>query len=523
MPAPLIRLRKRVGLPGVRLHDFRHFAASKLLAAGIPIRTVSGRLGHANFATTLGVDAPFIQASDRDAAEVPEGPPQPRTLTQPPKQRPHGRWRQYYGEPVQLTSNDRTLRQILSTYYFSIPRFQRPYSWTPENIEDLWQDAIQDSTGDYFVGSMVVYPKRDDTVAVIDGQQRLTTFLMLLCSIRDAADEQTCSSLANGTQTFIERTDENDQMRFVLQTDSSYPFLQDAILSKGTAELDTIVGSEEKALQAAYRRIVQYVRGIVESVLSDSALSEEAKQNVILKRLQEARDKLLGLRIVFIEVGTEDDATTIFVTLNSRGKDLEPADLVKAYLLQLMPQRSGLDRPLEKWQSIIDKFDASEATIDMTEFLLAVWRSRYEPRITEKKLMRQIRKQIKKPDAPRFLRDLVSDAELYRQVREPDYRKWTRDQEAAPQSLRFLRDFQISQSMPLLLSLMREFETGRIRLSQLKRALRAIEIITSATTFSRQRPRTVGCQRSSLVVLLTSSRVRTLNSAQFRLTRSSRI
>ena len=63
-----IRVRKRAGLDGVRLHDLRHFAATRLLAAGVPVRTVSGRLGHANAATTLGVYAHFVEESDRDAA-----------------------------------------------------------------------------------------------------------------------------------------------------------------------------------------------------------------------------------------------------------------------------------------------------------------------------------------------------------------------------------------------------------------------------------------------------------------------
>lgn len=63
-----IRVRNRVGLKDVRLHDLRHFAATRLLAAGVPVRTVSGRLGHANAATTLGVYAHFIEESDREAA-----------------------------------------------------------------------------------------------------------------------------------------------------------------------------------------------------------------------------------------------------------------------------------------------------------------------------------------------------------------------------------------------------------------------------------------------------------------------
>lgn len=63
-----IRLRKKADLDAVRLHDLRHFAATRLLAAGVPVRTVSGRLGHANAATTLGVYAHFVEESDREAA-----------------------------------------------------------------------------------------------------------------------------------------------------------------------------------------------------------------------------------------------------------------------------------------------------------------------------------------------------------------------------------------------------------------------------------------------------------------------
>jgi integrase len=64
------RVQKRAGLKGIRLHDLRHLHATQLLAAGVPVPTVSGRLGHANAATTLNVYAHFLEASDRDAADV---------------------------------------------------------------------------------------------------------------------------------------------------------------------------------------------------------------------------------------------------------------------------------------------------------------------------------------------------------------------------------------------------------------------------------------------------------------------
>jgi hypothetical protein len=375
---------------------------------------------------------------------------------------------------MKLDASDRTLRAILNTYYFFIPRFQRPYSWDIEQVEELWEDAVQESGPDYFIGSMVVYPHRDDTMAVIDGQQRLTTLMMLLCAIRDAAEANGDTKLANGTHTFVERTDENDEDRFVLNTETSFPYLHDEVLSRDDAELGAHVGREELAIEAAYGRIKQYVGALVEAVEIDPKLGAPKKKEKISSELNELRDKLLGLRLIFVEVGDQDAATTIFVTLNSRGKDLEPADLVKAHLLQLLPTSKHLDRPRLKWESIIDKFDASQTPLSMTDFLLAVWRSRYG-QTTAKKLHKDVRREIKKAQAEGFLNDLVADAELFRRVNEPEYHAWTREGKAAASSLRFFRDFGIRQPMPLLLSLIREYEAKRITATQTARALRAIE------------------------------------------------
>jgi integrase len=60
----------RAGVKGVRLHDLRHYVATRLLASGVDVRTVAGRLGHRNAATTLNVYAHFVPEADRDAADA---------------------------------------------------------------------------------------------------------------------------------------------------------------------------------------------------------------------------------------------------------------------------------------------------------------------------------------------------------------------------------------------------------------------------------------------------------------------
>ncbi len=63
-------LREKAGASGVRLHDLRHYVATRLLASGIDVRTVAGRLGHRNPATTLNVYAHFVPEADEEAASA---------------------------------------------------------------------------------------------------------------------------------------------------------------------------------------------------------------------------------------------------------------------------------------------------------------------------------------------------------------------------------------------------------------------------------------------------------------------
>jgi integrase len=62
------RLRKSVGLTSVRLHDLRHFVATMLGDGGMPIATISSRLGHRDTATTLNIYTHAIPATDQHAA-----------------------------------------------------------------------------------------------------------------------------------------------------------------------------------------------------------------------------------------------------------------------------------------------------------------------------------------------------------------------------------------------------------------------------------------------------------------------
>jgi integrase len=64
------KLCQQAGITGIRLHDLRHYVATRLLAAGVDVRTVAGRLGHRNPSTTLNVYSHFVPETDQRAAEA---------------------------------------------------------------------------------------------------------------------------------------------------------------------------------------------------------------------------------------------------------------------------------------------------------------------------------------------------------------------------------------------------------------------------------------------------------------------
>jgi integrase len=64
------RITKKLGIDGIHFHSLRHFTATQLIAAGVDIRTVSGRLGHANSAITLRVYSHVLEENDRAASDI---------------------------------------------------------------------------------------------------------------------------------------------------------------------------------------------------------------------------------------------------------------------------------------------------------------------------------------------------------------------------------------------------------------------------------------------------------------------
>ncbi|CAB3697128.1 DUF262 domain-containing protein [Achromobacter pestifer] len=229
---------------------------------------------------------------------------------------------------------------------YLIPLYQRQYSWreTPQ-IALLWEDieravkrieVDRSSLIPHFMGAIVIsqvktFGKQVQAFEVIDGQQRLTTFQLLLAALRDVAEEHG-SSYAREIGKYLlndgvmENEEEEryklwpsitDRRAFVELVDSK----ADLSSIAGLAEDDELIGKASTAAYDAFRRRIDV------HVNAGGAYQENR-----LETLFEAMKS--GLAIVSIELEGGDDPQTIFETLNSRGMPLSPSDLLRNFVFQ---------------------------------------------------------------------------------------------------------------------------------------------------------------------------------------------
>jgi hypothetical protein len=371
---------------------------------------------------------------------------------------------------------DLTVKTLLESSFYRVPRFQRPYSWDRENVSDFWTDAVASDDKDYFIGSFVVFKvPTNDTLLVVDGQQRLTTITLLLAALRDALAQNDDGSLALGVQSLIERKDINNELQFVLQSETPYPFLQEHIQKFGPPDLPAMMGVEEEALKAAYEFLTGQVRAALASIETDPTIETDKKPQRKRKALVGIRDKVLHLQLIQIQLSSEDDAYIIFETLNTRGKDLRVADLVKNHLTRLIkPKNKGVDSAKDKWEKILAHFEEASTDVDVNRFLHHSWLSR-KPYVPEKKLFKEIRKTVKRETASVFLDSLASDARMYRMIVDPASHKWPKDERPCQRSLKAMNLFRVVQPVPMLLSVVRAYDDDRLSLRQVAKLLRRME------------------------------------------------
>ncbi|XGW00104.1 MAG: DUF262 domain-containing protein [Leptolyngbya sp. BL-A-14] len=379
---------------------------------------------------------------------------------------------------MKIEANDKEIQDIFSLGYFKIPRFQRPYSWTEEEVNDFWKDVLTEEHEHYFIGSMVVYQTEKPYYGVVDGQQRLTTITLILAAIRNAFLDYGEINLARGIHNYIEKANIDNVNEFILNAETSFPYFQNNIQSFQTETIDCLVGSEELNLKTAFEVINKSLYSVVPKISETGAqdiLMNERKSEVV-ERLKEIRNKILSLKLVFIQLDNEDDAYLIFETLNTRGRELTTSDLVKNLLLKkLKAMNASLDHSKIIWNKILERFDNYGAEGIMESFLYHHWLSKHGD-TTQQKLFGEVKKHIDSTNKARsLLFELQENADYYVSLVSPDNYPWNREESEIKECLQALQLFNVKQQTPMILSLVRAYREKKLSLRALRQILLKIE------------------------------------------------
>ena len=242
---------------------------------------------------------------------------------------------------------------VNGTKQFIIPAFQRDYSWTAEQCQQMWKDIIRagGSDEDHFIGSFVYIAGNTAAVfsswLVIDGQQRLTTLTLLLIALRDhiretgwAGSEPTPGQI---DAYFLTNEHESGDRRYKValrrHDDATLRALVDG---KNPAE----VASNSELVVGAYR----YFREQLNGPKANPALVYRGigRLNIV--------DVTLHRRI--------DDPQQVFESLNSTGVDLTQSDLIRNYLLMGLPEPEQTRMYDDYWSKVETLFREAGSSSD---------------------------------------------------------------------------------------------------------------------------------------------------------------
>lgn len=269
----------------------------------------------------------------------------------------------------QIDAEEEFLNKLYDDYHYQIPKFQRPFSWTEGNFNDLIDDLTDaydvgrdthgtilddgdeldketlDAYEPYFLGSIILNAGNDsgDRYDIIDGQQRLTSLAILIAVLRDMVeDESRANSLG---QLIYEESDpikgKSETVRLKIR-ERDRDFFDGHVLTAGATE-DAPVPEEG---------------------------STEPEQNILQaietfqKRLAEWQDEedgnledfatYLTLRVVMVRIRTNSlsSAFRLFNVTNARGMPLNNADLLKSENLSSIGDKNEQERYQRKWEDM---------------------------------------------------------------------------------------------------------------------------------------------------------------------------
>ncbi|EEC23990.1 hypothetical protein HPB128_182g1 [Helicobacter pylori B128] len=263
---------------------------------------------------------------------------------------------------AKIGSEDSYLEDILKDkLYYQIPIYQRPYQWTEENCEKLLDDLFfnyeNDRESDYFCGSLVLIAIGTDsatnakTYDVVDGQQRLSTFILLakvLATLYSDLDPENQEFLQASWSDRHENKKKKKKKRldFELVGSNAKKYFQDAL--KFFDDLDASKGEDSKSNDPSKGKN-NYLKNAI-------CLKNYLRKK---KEIGDINDFIEWLysNVVFITITCPDadKALRIFNVLNARGLALNATDIFKGELLKKLTEEKEREELATRWEDLRQK------------------------------------------------------------------------------------------------------------------------------------------------------------------------
>lgn len=378
---------------------------------------------------------------------------------------------------MNFNTTNSTFRQLLGNgLSYRVPPFQRDYSWTEDEWDDLWQDIIglREEGGEpsHYMGYLVLQSSDSKRFEIIDGQQRITTISVMILAALGHLQDLVASGL-----------DPQNNTRRKEQLQSSYIGYLDpvSLVSRSKLELNrhnnrfyqtylvplqTLpqrgLNSSEHLLRKAFQWFKERIKGLVGTTAESGVNTAMFIDSLV--------DQLF---FTVITVTDELNAFKVFETLNARGVRLSATDLLKNYLFSVISTQDTHETELkaleERWERIVGVLGSES----FPEFLRVFWNSRHRL-VRKSDLFKTIRRGVTTRDqAFALLRDLDQSAEVYAALRDPHDQIWNSDERAALQQLLM---FNVRQPLAMLMAC--HFQYFHEERTAFTRILKAIAVVS---------------------------------------------
>lgn len=218
---------------------------------------------------------------------------------------------------------------------FQIPRYQRNYSWGTDQFEDLWRDlhTIIGTDKPHFMGTVLLHRDTGSRIDeapgvtiydIIDGQQRLTTLIILLHIISEERREYNETTADNIRGEYIEP---KHGFKLILKNEDARYFQQEILggIDRSSPPSRSTETNSEQQLQAA--------KEFFEKRLAENRENLPSSFEDYRSYLVELTDTILKLEFKSYDVESEAEAVRIFEATNDRGKNLTNLERTKSFLM----------------------------------------------------------------------------------------------------------------------------------------------------------------------------------------------